>query len=346
VVAFRTVVNGYINMWDSCTILPEDKDAVHDVVARLISMKGTLKNAEILTGAPWWWIGCVLYREANLNLDCYLGNGQPIGKVTTVVPIGRGPFASFEAGCVDALKLQKADGVPLLDRNPSVWTIEFALYAAEELNGEGYGVHQENSPYVWAGTNHEQPGLFTSDHGYDPNVRDKRLGVAAIMKGLVAIDNSVVVSRSQKVVHMPPVGPESGAGAPVTGPSTAPPPQPSSGGPFPIPGPLTEPIPTGGVAINKPILSMPGGPNVILDVEHSIESGLNILPTIAVFVPQLQVVTPFIPLIKEVLAASEEVSQKSQSGEGLGVAFGAAVEEHIQTIFAKLQGLGVIRPAQ
>lgn len=271
--AFQTVVNGYAAMWDSCVINLDDSQEVSRAVNKAMSLKPVLVAASQASGPPWWWIAASMYREADLNLACYAGNGQSLGMVTTIVPIGRGPFATFAAGCVDAYGLQKVDGLPLSAQRD--WTIEFALFAAEELNGEGYTAHKENSPYVWAGTNHEQPGLYTSDHGYDPTARDNRLGVAAVIKGLVAADPTIVLERSPRRQTMP-VGPAAGVGAVVPA-----------------------------VVTNKVVIAVPNGPNIIIDLEHGVEELLNVLPTIAMFVPQLQVVMPFVPLIKAGLATAE-----------------------------------------
>ena len=49
------------------------------------------------------------YRESNFNFDTYLGNGQSLARVTTIVPKGRGPFTGPDAfinGAIDALRLE------------------------------------------------------------------------------------------------------------------------------------------------------------------------------------------------------------------------------------------------
>ncbi len=266
---FHNVVAGYSNMWDKCRIV--DTTLVHATITRILLHKSVFEAAEQVTGAPWWWIAGVLYREADLDTKCYLGNGELLSKKTTLVPIGRGPFPDFVSGCEDALTIQEVDHFPLIHEAPSAWTIEFALYAAEELNGEGYTAHNENSPYVWAGTNLEQPGLFVSDHGFSATVSDKRLGIAAIVKGLETA-GLVKLSRSTWRTDMATVAP-----APTV--------------------------------ITKPVLSIPGGPNIILEVEQGIGGILNILPTLAMFVPQLQITIPFIPAARELLNGLEQAAQ-------------------------------------
>jgi hypothetical protein len=55
------------------------------------------------------------------------------------------------------------------------------LYQAEVFNGLGYVGKGINSPYVWAGTNHEQSGKYVADHQFNPNAEDSQLGVAAVL---------------------------------------------------------------------------------------------------------------------------------------------------------------------
>jgi len=282
----QTVVNGYAAMWDSCVITPDDMPEVSRAVTKALSLKPQLIDASQRSGPPWWWIAASMYREADLDLSCYAGNGQPLNRVTTIVPPGRGPFASFADGCIDAYNLQRVDGKSLFERFPTEWTIEFALYAAEKLNGDGYTEHKENSPYVWAGTNHEQPGLYTSDGKYDATARDTRLGVAAVIKGLVAADSTIVLTRSPRRQTMP-TGPAAGVGAVVPA-----------------------------IVTNKVVVAVPNGPNIIIDLEHGAEQLLNVLPTIAMFVPQLQVVMPFIPIVKAALATAEATQAAATTGSG------------------------------
>ena len=73
-------------------------------------------------------------------------NGDPLPGPTTHVPKGRGPFISWEAAAIDALKYDGLDKIKLD-------SIEACLIMAEKFNGLGYRNKGEYSPYVWAGTN-------------------------------------------------------------------------------------------------------------------------------------------------------------------------------------------------
>ncbi len=131
-------------------------------------------------GLKWWLVALIHEMECTQNFKCYLGNGQPLDRKTTIVPAGRGPFSSFEEGAVDALKLQRADEI-------TDWSIGNVLYFLEGYNGYGYSkYHNINSPYLWSGSNHYSSGKYVSDGKYDPSAVSQQIGIALLMKKLLA----------------------------------------------------------------------------------------------------------------------------------------------------------------
>jgi len=130
-------------------------------------------------GLKWWLVALIHEMECTQNFNCYLGNGQPINKKTTIVPAGRGPFATFADGAVDALKLQRADQI-------TDWSLGNVLYFLEGYNGYGYSkYHNINSPYLWSGSNHYASGKYVSDGKYDPDAVSSQIGIALLMKSLL-----------------------------------------------------------------------------------------------------------------------------------------------------------------
>lgn len=223
---FAQTQAGYTKMWNSAKLMDSKMSKIQSAVHKIMDSvhRSAYEQVEKLTGVPWFMIGALLYRESDSNLGTYIGNGQSLRMVTTEVPAGRGPFLTdpnggvieaFIHGCLDAFKLQG-----FLKFKRSDWTIEFCLYQAEEFNGEGYQKHNEDSPYVWAGTNYEEDGLFTSDHGYDPHAHDSRVGVAAIIAGIAMVDASILQlpngSAQPQESQMPPISSPIGT-APVPG---------------------------------------------------------------------------------------------------------------------------------
>lgn len=171
---------GYGNLWRSATIKDGQDSTNADMFSgRIIEAESRYKAVQAATGVPWFFIGALHMRESSNNFAGVLHNGQKIigtGQRTTLVPAGRGPFSTWEESAIDALRGKGLDDVP-------VWPVERMLYEAERFNGWGYA-GKVNSPYVWAGTNHEQTGKYVADHVWDPTAADTQLGVAAVLKRL------------------------------------------------------------------------------------------------------------------------------------------------------------------
>lgn len=134
---------------------------------------------------PFWaFIGAIHYKECTCDFKGVLHNGERIvgtNKKTTIVPIGRGPFATFEASAIDSIKHEGLDKI-------KDWSIGPILKMAEQYNGTGYLKYhaEENSPYLWAMTSiNDDFGKYVADHKFDAKApTNKTTGLAAILKGL------------------------------------------------------------------------------------------------------------------------------------------------------------------
>lgn len=126
---------------------------------------------------PWEFIAVAHNRESNGDFNTYLGNGQSLKKKTTIVPKGRGPFATWEEGAIDAL----LNAPPYAAKNKD-WSIGGTLTKLEEYNGLGYARMDKPSPYLWAGTDQYVKGKYVADGKYDPNHVDQQLGVAGLLR--------------------------------------------------------------------------------------------------------------------------------------------------------------------
>src|SRR5260221_8392847 len=76
------------------------------VAKRLLESRDRFINLTKLCGVPALWVMPVFERE-NPSFRSYLGNGDPLDRPTTHVPVHRGPFATWEAGAADALQLDR-----------------------------------------------------------------------------------------------------------------------------------------------------------------------------------------------------------------------------------------------
>lgn len=168
-----------LDRWKAMRI-PASKGPAFEKAANLIKAnKERYQGVERETGVPWRVIGVIHYRESNCDFGTYLGNGQSLSKRTTIVPKGRGPFASWEEGAIDALK--NAPPKAALNRD---WSIGGTLDILEEYNGLGYRNKGIPSPYIWAGTDQYVKGKYVADGKFDPNHVDTQLGCAGILKFL------------------------------------------------------------------------------------------------------------------------------------------------------------------
>lgn len=185
--AFKDMEAGYANLWSRMQVVRSD--AALKAAQGILEDRARYENVEKASGVPWFFIGPVHDRESNRSFAGVLHNGERIigtGRKTRLVPAGRGPFASWDEAAIDALRLQKLDQV-------GAWTLPRILYEFERYNGFGYVKQRINSPYVWAGTNLQQPGKYVRDGVFDRNHMDTQLGCAAMLAKLMELDDSIAV---------------------------------------------------------------------------------------------------------------------------------------------------------
>jgi lysozyme family protein len=157
-----------------------------NIIPKIIANRARYKFIADKVGCPLAMIPLIHCKELTSDIGvfkAYLGNGQPISRVTTIVPKGRGPFKTWESGALDALHLDGIDKV-------TDWSLEKMFYLLEGFNGYGYRYKGINSPYIWAFTNQYSRGLYTSDGKYSPTVVSTNIGCFALYKALIAADPS------------------------------------------------------------------------------------------------------------------------------------------------------------
>lgn len=185
---FEQVKHGYANLWDKALVRPASNALAMKEAKRILDAEAQLKEVEAATDVPWFMVGVMLYRESDLNFETYLGNGQSLHHVTTEVPAGRGPFSSFLAGAIDAIKHEGMYKI-------GPWTLEFILFWLERFNGEGYFAEGINDPYLWSWTTLYTSGKFVGDHQFSRTDVDSQGGCAAILKALFEIDPTLMPPR-------------------------------------------------------------------------------------------------------------------------------------------------------
>lgn len=179
----------YRKAFELCRI-DEGFEAVVRASANLVLKgKARYKAVEKVTGVPWYILGCLHYKEASCSFAGVLHNGEHIigtGKKTSIVPIGRGPFSSWEEAAIDAITINNGRWAKIKSGNLEIGEI---LYACERFNGLGYitgAGKAETSPYLWARSNiNDDFGKYVRDGVFDPNATtNKTTGVAVILMEL------------------------------------------------------------------------------------------------------------------------------------------------------------------
>lgn len=196
-VSYESLKSGYERNWANLQIRPARLDEANATARKAINGKATYQQVERLTGVPWYFVALCHYRESNFDFDTYLGNGESLKRVTCLVPKGRGPFASFVDGAVDALRIQHFVGT-------QDWCIARTLYRLECFNGLGYHAKGVNSPYLYGGSTLYGPteakaGKFVADHVFDPSHVDSQLGTAVILHAMMSQDSSITIDDSPPI---------------------------------------------------------------------------------------------------------------------------------------------------
>jgi lysozyme family protein len=135
------------------------------------------------TGVPAPLIAALHWRESTGNFNTYLHQGDPLGRPATHVPRNIPVFHKWEDAAVHALNLKKNIRDDLSLTASTTDTAAMATYA-EYYNGLGYHKRGKPSPYVYSGTDQYQRGKFVRDGVYDPNHRDRQLGVITMIESI------------------------------------------------------------------------------------------------------------------------------------------------------------------
>ena len=164
--------------------------AVDATVDRLVKYidDGNYKPGCDATGVPQPVAAASFEREASSNFRLSPAQGDPINRPSIHVPAHRGPYPDWEAAQIDAYQIDGFDKIGAAN-----WSWERACYEEELFNGFGYRAYGVHSPYLWGGTNIQQPGKFTSDHGFDRSTMDTQLGVVPMMLRIVQMRPAVAL---------------------------------------------------------------------------------------------------------------------------------------------------------
>jgi lysozyme family protein len=193
---FSELKSEYATLWASMNIRADKRDAVGRTAKTLIGRKSQYVAVSKQTGVPWFVIAALHNRESDANFSTYLGNGEPLDRVTRLVPKGRGPFETWEAGAIDALSLDGLDRV-------NEWTPERACFEIEKFNGFGYRNRGVNSPYLWSFSNHYARGKYVADGRFSASHVDQQCGAIPILKRIMELDETARFPWSKLPIKEP-----------------------------------------------------------------------------------------------------------------------------------------------
>lgn len=172
--------------WINAEFNQDASKRARSVAKRLVAAKDRYLPISTRTGVPWFVIAVIHERESGQRWDRSLAQGDPWTRVSTHVPKGRGPFASFEDAAYDALVNCAPNAARWSD-----WSAGGTMTLLEMYNGLGYANKGRPSPYIWSGTDQYVSGKYVADGVYDPTAVDQQLGCATLIKAMGDIDSSV-----------------------------------------------------------------------------------------------------------------------------------------------------------
>lgn len=176
----RGTIAWYEDLFKTQVFKPGKEKSIESVGKLILKGMEVYRSLEAKTGVPAALIGCIHNMEGSCDMKTYLGNGERVigtSKKTVLVPKGRGPFATFEAGALDALAVDKLDKV-------KDWNVGLILQYSEKFNGMGYMKKGVNSPYIWSFSQHYTKGKYVRDGVYDADAVSEQVGVATVIKWL------------------------------------------------------------------------------------------------------------------------------------------------------------------
>jgi lysozyme family protein len=171
----------YQKLWDS--MMPMYHTSYIKIIAnKIVSLKEEYLKVEKETKVPWYVVGCIHYMEAGLNFSKQIHNGESWSKKTTLVPVGLGPWNSWEDAALDAmetlhLKMFKTLGF-------FSWGIPEICFCFESHNGWGYRKYHSHvkSPYLWSFSNHYDSGKYIADGKWSDTAVSKQMGAMTIIR--------------------------------------------------------------------------------------------------------------------------------------------------------------------
>ena len=199
---FVNLSKGYRSMFDDSQTTSKVGSVVRRAATQICSPSSfdIYRECEKTTQVPWYVIGAIHYREANLNFMGHLHNGDFLRIKTIHVPKHQPkgqwppqpwvPRSAWLTSAEDALRSISG---------PKSWTVERMLYRLEGYNGFGYRYHVKGdgtpyeSPYLWNFTQFYSEGGYARDGKWSSSYVSRQVGLVPLLKQIQALRPSDVL---------------------------------------------------------------------------------------------------------------------------------------------------------
>lgn len=188
----------YTGLLAAMVVRPEREKDVDHVAAKLLTFKSRYQEVSAADGVPILFMAPSFEREASSNFHLNPAQGWPLTSVSRIIP-HNGPFRTWYDAAIAAYHLNGLDKV-----GAENWTWELICFYGELFNGMGYrDYHRMHSPYLWGGTNIQQPGKYIADGKFDAAHMDTQLGIIPIARRMVQLDPSLALAAVPYVAAPP-----------------------------------------------------------------------------------------------------------------------------------------------
>ncbi|RCJ20127.1 hypothetical protein A6S26_05245 [Nostoc sp. ATCC 43529] len=169
----------YNRVWSTMSIRSDRAGIVKEAAQQAIANQPRYQTISAKTGVPWYVIAAIHYRECSYNFSQNIANGDSLQRKTVRVPAGRipgvAPPYTFEQAAIDALTSDnRFKGVNWGNIPDLCWFLE-------SYNGLGYLFKGRPSPYLLAGSQHYDSGMYVADGRYSSGTKDGRTGTLPII---------------------------------------------------------------------------------------------------------------------------------------------------------------------
>jgi lysozyme family protein len=180
--------------------------------ANYVKNKARYEAVAAKTGVPAELIAALHWRESTGDFSKYLHQGDPLGKKAVHVPSNIPIFHEWEKAAEHALLMKKSIRDKLSITATTTDPAALATFA-EYYNGLGYYFKGKPSPYVFSGTDQYTSGKYIRDRVYSSKVRDRQLGVMAMIQYIRAREGRAMADG--KIPKVPDLGATASTSGPL-----------------------------------------------------------------------------------------------------------------------------------